>query len=44
MKGWILRSFYGDDSWKYLLGICGFGVNICDNLAILIFNEDVYKW
>ena len=24
-----------------LLGICGFVVNFCDNLAIFVFNEDV---
>ena len=26
---------------EVLLGVCGFVVNICDNLAILFFNEDV---
>ena len=24
-----------------LLGVCGFMVNVCDNLAIFSFNEDV---
>ena len=27
-----------------LLGVCGFVVNICDDLAIFVFNEDVLKW
>ena len=26
---------------EVLLGVCGFVVNICDNLAILIFNEEI---
>ena len=26
---------------EVLMGVCEFGVNICDNLAILIFDEDV---
>ena len=27
-----------------LLDVYGFVENICDNLAILVLNEDVYKW
>ena len=26
---------------EVLLGVCGFVVNVCDNLAIFIFNEGV---
>ena len=27
-----------------LLGVCGSVVIICENLAIFIFNKDVFKW
>ena len=26
---------------EVMLGVCGFVVNVCDNLAIFVFNEDV---
>ena len=29
---------------KVLLGVCGFVVNVCENLAIFVFNKDVKKW
>ena len=38
-KEWILYSFGGGD----LLGLCGFGVNICDNLNVFVFNYNSLK-
>ena len=29
---------------KLLLGVCGFVVNVCEDLAIFVFNRDVLKW
>ena len=36
-------QFFGGMNFEMVvfLGVCAFVVNVCDNLAILVFNEDV---